>query len=116
MASKRYEGGPVAKPKPPTRMYEGKAPRKAKAPLGRTDVRSRAGTNPKMASRPSPQATPKASSKPSGGGGSNPFGIIGDLIGASRNASRSVEGAMKNPTPVIPYTQKNLKSIRKARP
>jgi len=26
-----------------------------------------------------------------------------------------ISGAMKNPTPVIPYTQKNIKAIKKAR-
>ena len=48
-------------------------------------------------------------------------GKIGEFINsaigqATGRIPTPISVAMKNPTPVIPYTQKNIRAIRKARP
>jgi hypothetical protein len=74
-------------------------------------------------SREFPQPRPAITERKFSPKAAAPGKSITDQIGGwldqnipSRKASEVVTGAMKNTTPVIPYTQKNIQSIKKARP
>jgi hypothetical protein len=70
-------------------------------------------SNPKTTSTPLAQAKRVAAAR------KGPFEQVGDFI-ANRvgqmtgEIATPISGAMKNKTPVIPYTQKNIKAIKKA--
>jgi hypothetical protein len=67
-------------------------------------------SNPKTTSLPKATPAPK---------GKSPLDQVGDFI-ANRvgqmtgKIATPISGAMKNKTPVIPYTQRNIKAIKKA--
>ena len=70
---------------------------------------------------PGAKSNPVTTSKPKPAAGKDPWstGKIGQFVNnavgqMTGKVKTPISGAMKNKTPVIPYTQKNIKAIKKA--
>lgn len=70
-------------------------------------------SNPKTTSLPTPKPTATQDPWSTGKIGEFINSAVGQMTG---RIPSPISGAMKNKTPVIPYTEKNLKAIKKARP